>query len=179
MAGVLEYLRSADAPLFALLDAGRDPEVLTFIYGHDLQARSLYQGASEATLGPSGPFLVALDPRGAPLAALLRRAWGKSWGLYLTSNADFDALRRHFRSLLMVRRQRDQAELYFRFYDPRVLSAFVPTCDRAQLDLVFGPVASYLMESRDRSEVLRFRVDGGALVSDALSLHAAGDAAHA
>ncbi len=141
--------------LYAVVDAGRSPEVLTLLYGFGPEMRSLYDGESEARLGPSGPYLVRLPSDGDVLPALLRKGWGQAWGVFVSTSAKFDALRKHFRSLLMVRRQSDAAELYFRFYDPRVLRAFLPTCDKQQLQAMFGPVSAYLVESQDSGFALR------------------------
>jgi hypothetical protein len=56
----------------------------------------------------------------------------------------------------MVRTDAGQ-RLLFRFYDPRVLGPFLPTCDAAQLREMFGPVTAYMTESPDGNAVLSFR----------------------
>jgi uncharacterized protein DUF4123 len=157
---VLDVLEGQREPLFALLDGGRDVEVLTILYAHEAPTRSLYQGEAEATLGASGPFLCEIGGDPALLRVLTRKGWGKSWGLYLTSTASFDELRHHFRTLLMVRRERDESELYFRFYDPRVLRIFLPTCTARQTAQVFGPVTTFLVEGPGGDSIARF-VRGG------------------
>ena len=160
-------LESQEQPLYALLDAGRDPEILTLLYRYDSPCRSLYQGEAEATLGPSGPFLVELRETDL-LTQLLRKGWGQSWGLFVISTAPFDELRRHFRTLLMVRRAKDQSELYFRFYDPRVLRVFLPTCSTEQVRAVFGPVSAFLMEDAEGS-LLRFVADLGKVACEVVA----------
>jgi hypothetical protein len=44
----------------------------------------------------------------------------------------------------------------FRFYDPRVLAAFIATCSRKQLDDVFGPVRRFMVEANSGSELIDF-----------------------
>jgi hypothetical protein len=139
--------------------------VLTLLYGDEARSRSLYQGESEATLGPSGPFLVELDGAVPLLTALLRKGWGQGWCVFVVSPASFDELRKHFRTLLMVRRATDKSELYFRFYDPRVLRAFLPTCSPEQVWPMFGPVTAFLMEAYDGS-LVRFVADAGSVTSE-------------
>jgi hypothetical protein len=180
----LEQLRAAgsaeDQHLYALVDAGRSEDVLTLLYRYNLQMRSLYQGESEARLGASGPHLVALDGNDEPLRALLRAGWGKAWGVFLTSAADFDEVRKHCRSLLMVKREKDGSELYFRFYDPRVLGAFLPTCSPQQVRLMFGPLSAYLIEAEGGTVTLRFESRDDQVACDRLELAAAGGSgAHA
>lgn len=36
--------------------------------------------------------------------------------------------------------------LYFRFYDPRVLGAFLPTCTDQQRGAVFGDIEAFVIE---------------------------------
>lgn len=167
MMGVRAALESSAQPLYALLDAGRDPDVLTLLYRYESRCRSLYEGESEATLGPSGPFLVELS-EAELLTEILRAGWGQSWGLFVTSNATFQELRRHFRTLLMVRRAKDQSELYFRFYDPRVLRVFLPTCSPEQVRAVFGPVSAFFMEGADGT-LLRFVADLGRVACEVVA----------
>jgi hypothetical protein len=50
----------------------------------------------------------------------------------------------------------------FRFYDPRVLRAYLPTCDAGELATVCGPAAMFVVEG-ERGEVLRFPRPGGAV----------------
>ncbi|HZO12827.1 MAG TPA: DUF4123 domain-containing protein [Polyangiaceae bacterium] len=164
-------LQSQGQPLYALLDAGRDPEVLTLLYRYESPCRSLYQGESEATLGPSGPYLVELresERESELVTQLLRKGWGQSWGVFVVSAAQFDELRRHFRTLLMVRRAKDQSELYFRFYDPRVLRVFLPTCSPEQVRAVFGPVTAFLMEDAEGS-LLRCVADLGKVACEVVA----------
>jgi len=159
MSVVVDQLRSLEQPLFALADAGRSEAVLTLLHESGVAMRSLYEGDAEVDLGRSGPYLVSLPPDTALLPQLVRRGWGKAWGVYLTAAADFDEVRRHFRRLLMVRRERDGEQLYFRFYDPRVLRVFLPTCSPEQIKQMFGPVSAYWMEDESGAEVLRFAPD--------------------
>jgi hypothetical protein len=45
--------------------------------------------------------------------------------------------------------------VYFRFYDPRVLRDFLPTCNMRQAPEMFGGIGSFWLEG-ERGEVLRF-----------------------
>lgn len=168
MSDVLEALEAQREPLFALLDAGRDPEILTLLYSHDAVMRSLYQGDAEAELGRSGPYLAAVEPDSELLATLLKKGWGHAWGVYLTSPASFDEVRKYFRSLLMVRREKDGSEMYFRFYDPRVLRIFLPTCSDKQLEQMFGPVTAFLVEG-DEGQMLRMSPKDGEIAVEEIA----------
>src|SRR5262249_7471285 len=47
-------------------------------------------------------------------------------------------------------------ELYFRFYDPRVLRTFLPACTGAETKRFFGPVGIYLMETENGEAISLF-----------------------
>jgi hypothetical protein len=93
---------------------------------------------------------------------LLRSAWGNSWGIFFVSGAPMDSLRRHLRTFLRVADQRGR-RLIFRYYDPRVMRVYLPTCLPDELRAVFGPIRCYLMESSGGDELLRFAHHHGAL----------------
>ena len=64
----------------------------------------------------------------------------------------------------------DGRELYFRFYDPRVLRIFLPTCNAAETATFFGPVGQFLVEAQDAETLLRFSLLRGALARESLPL---------
>jgi hypothetical protein len=66
-------------------------------------------------------------------------------------------MRGHFRSLLTVYDDSGRP-LLFRYYDPRVLRLFLPTCNAEELKKMFGPVENYFVEDEDASKLLRFEV---------------------
>jgi hypothetical protein len=143
-------LQEDGRPTFALLDAARDPGVLAFIAEYGLQSRCLYAGHDQELLDYA-PYIVSLSPD--QITALVARAWGDSWGVFLKSDADIPTLRRHFRKFLMVELETGE-EVYFRFYDPRVLRVFLPTCDENQWREFFGPISTFAMESPDIAVML-------------------------
>ena len=51
--------------------------------------------------------------------------------------------------------------LLFRYYDPRVLRVYLPTCNAEELKTLFGPVQAYIMEDESGAAMLRFRLKNG------------------
>src|SRR5262249_50689744 len=86
---VLEILRGQPQPLYALLDAGRDPKVLAALRSSHETYQSLYEGAKGQELAGCGPWLVRLPPQSALLNELVREGWGNSWGVYLICDQPF------------------------------------------------------------------------------------------
>ena len=127
--------------LYAILDACDEPRVVTRVreLGPGL-AVSLYRPPAEEDLAAIAPYLVQVTP--GLLHWIGETLWTAPWGIFLVSESPLDELRTHFRRFLLVDGP-DGDEWYFRFYDPRVLAAFLPTCDAAQLTAFFGPVLRY------------------------------------
>ena len=46
--------------------------------------------------------------------------------------------------------------LYFRFYDPRVLRIYLPTCNESELQTVFGPVNHFYVEGKEEKLLIEF-----------------------
>jgi hypothetical protein len=53
--------------------------------------------------------------------------------------------------------------MMFRYYDPRVLRRFLPTCNGGQLKALFGKIDSFFVESETGNELTRFHVEAGML----------------
>jgi hypothetical protein len=144
---LIKFLRSQSQPLYAILDAARDPKVIAVLRNSNEKYQSLYEGLNGEVLALCAPYLVELPSKSLLIETLVREGWGKSWGICLLSEAGFKETRRHFRHFLMVKTE-DGRDLYFRFYDPRVLRVFLPTCTRLEVAEFFGPVTAYFCEDK-------------------------------
>lgn len=149
-------------PSYAILDSAR-------IFGElntakKLQANflSLFKDRNEEILSSVAPYLFPYKTDTEFGHWLMDKGWGNAWGIYIVSHASIDELHRHFRKFLMVQTE-DGQELYFRFYDPRVLRNFLPTCDPLQLNDFFGPIAKFIVEDKDPNKLLVFEYDGSGL----------------
>jgi pSer/pThr/pTyr-binding forkhead associated (FHA) protein len=152
---LLVVLRGQFQPLYAILDAARDPAILKLLKGSETEYQSLYEGVQAQVLEEYAPYLVRLPNDSRFLETLVREGWGKNWGVYLTCYKPFKDVRRHFRHFLKVELT-DGQQVYFRFYDPRVLPVFLPTCTPEQATQFFGPVSYCFAEARSAQTLLRF-----------------------
>ena len=148
-------LESPTQHLFAVMDSARDPNIPIELRRKGAEFTSLYRGEPEESLSSVAPYLVSLDPKSELMRWLLTNGWGNSWGIFLVSAASLATLRRHFRHFLLVH-DTAGSELYFRFYDPRVLRTFLPTCTGTETKRVFGPVGVYLLEAENGEAVSFF-----------------------
>jgi hypothetical protein len=145
--------------LYAILDAARDKRIYPVLgrLARTEQILGFYQGRAATELAAVAPYLVNLGTTDRVFDWLWEEGWGESWGIFLWSLVSPDTLRTHFRRLTMVH-DHSGARLLFRFYDPRVLGAFLPTCDAAQLREMFGPVQRFMLEQDAGRTVVSFRV---------------------
>ncbi|MBU2550301.1 MAG: DUF4123 domain-containing protein [Proteobacteria bacterium] len=150
---LLDRARAEGGALYAILDAARNVEVLSGVVRFEQIGHSLYRGLPEEPLSDVAPYLVRLDDNGEMLEWLLDRGWGLAWSVFLVARANPEDLRGHFARLVTVMDE-EGTEMYFRFYDPRVLRVFLPTCTASELDRLFGPASSFLVESDRGSELL-------------------------
>jgi hypothetical protein len=164
---VIERLWPAgdDANTWAIVDGARDRRLQGLVATSGLPHRCLYIGDLHPAVARAAPWLVHLS-REAPLTrTLVTEGWGQSWGVFLRTDAGIAALHRHLRRFLRVRDEGGRY-LLFRYYDPRVLRVYLPTCTEAELDYVFGPIEQFVMEADAPDRALTFRRQGSSLTMD-------------
>ncbi len=150
---------------FAVLDGASLPGLLDRLYGVVRpEFECLYAGDIKPDLAETAPYLVRLEQESEFTEWVLSEGWGKHWGVFAVAPLDFKSFRKHLRRFLVVYDSTTKP-LYFRYYDPRVLRVFLPTCKEGELNEFFGPAAFWLMEDEDPATMLRFRLDAGKLVT--------------
>jgi hypothetical protein len=166
----LHILTHHGAPLFVVIDAAREAVATELLQPSRLRYQQLFEGQAADPSAAHFPVLVELGQASALgvgkdtqtfLETLLRSGWGNSWGIFCTSQSTFEDLLGHFRSFLLMR---------IRFYDPRVLRALLPTCEPQELRAIFGPVASYVVESERPDMMLAFSPGADRLITAQVSL---------
>lgn len=151
---------------YLLLDAARMGEYMDDVQAFNKAYECLYRLKEDDMLASVAPFLFSINE---PLKEYyFDKGWGDSWGLIVGANYPFEEVYKHFRKFLMVKTE-DGEELYFRFYDPRVLRIFLPTCDAGQLKELFGAVDYFLVEDDDKANALKFSLQNGRLQTDSLT----------
>jgi hypothetical protein len=146
--------------LCALLDGASVPGLLERLDANpSLEWECLFSGELEPDMAEVAPYLVNLEPESEFAEWVVGTGWGQHWGTFVTSRRGFRALRDHLRALMMVY-GRDGRSMYFRYYDPRVLRVFLPTCTPAQLKKMFGPVEAFLAENESGDAVSIYRLNG-------------------
>ena len=154
---VLTKLFGYGQPVFAVMDAAREDRLPAFLQAYGVQHVSLCAGEGGDDLKGVAPYLALLPKAAALWPMLMKEGWGKSWGIYLNSDADLATVRDHLHRLLTVRDD-DGRLLHHRFYDPRVLRVYIPTCTKEETTDLFGPISRFVMEGEDLDNPLQFAV---------------------
>ena len=146
-----------------LFDGASCPGLLGKLYG-DLRPEfeCLYRGDLEDDMAEVAPYIARLDAD-TEFTEWALSGWGEHWGLIAVASTPFRETRLHFRKLNIVNGP-DNNPLYFRYYDPRVLRSFAPTCDAAYLKKLFGPVQRYIVEGPEPGSSISLALAEGALV---------------
>jgi uncharacterized protein DUF4123 len=171
-----EALWSEDEKLFAVLDGARDSRVFGAVDASHEDKHCLYSGErhwpgndiSWDLIGVA-PYLVELEKGDDLTHFVLRNGWNHDWGIFCHSEAGIATLRAHFRSLLIVRNEQNR-KMMFRYYDPRVLRAYLPTCTPAELKAVFGPVTTFVIAGDDPATAIQYSIEGSTLRQNEVNL---------
>jgi hypothetical protein len=132
---------AAEGRLYAILDACDAPLLYQKIRElAESDVACLPRGNLAPEVEAQAPHIVRVDPK--LLDWIHETVWQTPWGIFLVANTDLRALRKHLRKLLIVQDAQGDA-VYFRFYDPRVLATYLPTCTDSELRVFLGPALAY------------------------------------
>lgn len=142
---------------YAILDAARKPIIYSRLAESHNRKVCLFIGDQARELATVAPYLVELDKNDSFTQWIIEKGWGESWGIFVESEATFIKLRNSLRTFLRVADE-DGNTSFFRYYDPRVLRIFLPTCDAEHLEIMFGAVVRYYSEGEDGNTLIQYSV---------------------
>jgi hypothetical protein len=138
--------------VYAVLDGASVPNIVQSLVDFDAESICLYRGELDPELARTAPYLVLLPPD-SELTNWVLNGIGHHWGIFAISKASMKDMRKHFRTFLMVY-DPDGEPLYFRYYDPRVLRVYLPSCDAGEKEIVMGMVDRYYVEDEEGMKLL-------------------------
>ena len=157
-----ENIFPEDANTFVIVDGASNHGLLEKLYSLEPEFLCLFRGELEPDMAQVAPYLVRLE-RGSEFSNwILNKGWGKHWGIFVVTYSDIREMRNHLRSLLTVYDENGKP-LRFRYYDPRVLRLYLPTCNAEELKTFFGPVNCFFLEDEDPERMLRYELVAGGL----------------
>lgn len=149
--------------LYAILDAARNEKIYPVLAKADVEYRCLYQGNISRTIAEVAPYLVRFHKESNFLKTLIEDIWKDNCGIFLISSGIFKDLMPHFREFIIAKDEKGKS-FYFRFYDPRILRPYLPSCNEAELLNIFGPVIYYYLEDEDGKTVIEYYLDNLKLI---------------
>lgn len=156
----LLWPRGYSRHIWMIVDAARDRRIFGLLLECFYSDHTcLFAGPLSPEIEVAGPYLVQLRYEDEKTRKFLSLAWQNSWGLFLESDAGKESLRRHLRTFLLVRDYEGHL-LMFRYYDPRVMRVYLPTCTNDELKTVFGPINRFLIESSEAGTLEEFSFNG-------------------
>ena len=162
------WREGADKHVYVILDGAQNDSLLdVFDDTEGLERECLLTGKLEPDMAEVAPYLVELTEDSPFTKWLLENGWAQNWGIYLVSQGDLGEVWRHLRQHTLVYGP-DRTQLFFRFYDPRVLSAFLPTCDTRQLSDFFGLVDLFVAEVEGGGGARAYSLADGKLVTEVI-----------
>lgn len=163
--------------IWVLLDGARDARIVKAVERTGQEKCCLFAGNISQQLREVAPYLVRLDREDQFAEFLLERGWGNAWGVFLSSSGSLETLRKHFRRFLRVTDMSNR-KLLFRFYDPRVLSIYLPTCNDEELTTIFSPLERIILEAEGGDAAVEYRYSGVRLKKNEIDLASAGSDGH-
>jgi|SRR5215468_5732596 len=152
-----KHLFTGRTNVFALLDGASVKGLRMQLYKTEPPHYCLFRGELAPDVAEAAPYLVGLL-RDSPFTEwLLNESIGKHWGVFALSRQSITEMRRHFRSLITVHDE-GGTPMIFRYYDPRVLRSFLPTCNAGELKTFFGKVDTFLAEEKDGNGMSTFEM---------------------
>lgn len=146
-----------EGELYAVLDAARHVKIRWMLQESIDDHANLYEGFDGRVLDDVAPYLVRFKPGSQLLDRLLLGGWGDAWGIFLRTTESPKQVRRHLRRFLMVQDEETLERLYFRFYDPRVLSDFSAVITpRQRSELLHAVEIAHESNQSPDAELVRF-----------------------
>jgi len=148
-----------DQLVYAILDGASFGNLASYLNHYQAEYVCLYRGELAADIAAVAPYLVRLPAQAEVTAWVLSHIGQNYPGIFVLTSASMRELRKHFRKFLMIYDE-DNQPVYFRYYDPRILRCYLPSCSAEEKQVLFGPVSHYYAENEEGDQLLEFTLEG-------------------
>jgi hypothetical protein len=142
--------------LYAIVDSARNEEIYKYFLTDNITYRSLFQGKMDVKLFGVSGFLVKCRKDSIVFNWLTTEALGDSCSIFFITKAHFEEVFRHLQKFNRVYLEDDDI-VYFRYYDPRILRLYLPSCNNKEIRAFFGEIESFFMESENPDILTEFQ----------------------
>jgi hypothetical protein len=144
--------------VYTVLDGAAIPELRMKLYETEPPHHCLFPGELAPDMAEVAPYVVQLIPNAPFTDWVLQDFLGKNRGIFAHSPRSIREMRKHFRGLVKVYTESGEP-MIFRFYDPRVIRRFLPTCNAGELKTFFGEVDTFFVENPGGQAVSSYRLE--------------------
>lgn len=155
--------------IYAVLDGASVPDLRAKLYEMRPEHVCLYRGELKPDIAEVAPYLIRMVAGTNFSEWVITEGWGKNWGIFAQSRYSLAEVRKHLRSFLTVYTEEGKPML-FRFYDPRVLRTFLPTCTNKELKNFFSIVLNFSIEDENPETMLNYFLPKGELKINRLEI---------
>jgi hypothetical protein len=152
---LMEFIQQIRSPCYIVTEAARDEAILEFIQSNSQISHCLYSGNTQIRLARYAPYLFRADLGDPAIRRFINDGWGESWYILLSSRSHVQQIVTQLRKSLIVSSESGK-DLYFRFYDPRVLRSYLPLCTQDDLSKLMGEsIETLFCETHDAMSLFR------------------------
>lgn len=165
---------NADEHLYMLIDSAHDERIYPMLAASKNMRCCLF---SEENTSPEikavAPYLIKIKTLDESLQWCLREGLHQHWMLFFVSTQEHvSELRQHFKRFAVVEMPNGKQGL-FRYYDPRVLPAFLKATPEPEREKFFHSIRLFLMPQKNvlngSVSILQWEINGQANLLDPLS----------
>lgn len=142
--------------LYAIVDSARNDLVFKYFLTDNINFKSLFDGKMDIKLFGVSGFLVEYKENSMLFNWLTTEAWGDSCSIFFISKITFADALKHLQKLNRVYLEGNDI-VYFRYYDPRVLRTYLPTCNKKEIKSFFGEIESIFIEGEKPDVLIEFQ----------------------
>ena len=144
--------------VYAILDGARDERIEPLVNNSGLEHACLYAGRLSYALKRAAPHIVKLEASSSFTRTLLQEGWGNSWGIFAIAYPPVTLAQVRNSCRRIAKAISPQGKpIAFRYYDPRVLRPYLPTCTQSEADHVFTHISDFIVEGDADRGIYRFR----------------------
>jgi hypothetical protein len=162
---------SGDRATFLVVDGAAATGLIDRLYDDDVEFSCLLTGDLSPDMHEVAPYLVRLIDRSPFYDWFVDVGFGRHFGIVFSASEDMKWHARKLRKLLRARSPEGEP-VFFRFYDPRVMRTYLPSCREAEVVTWFDGVEYYFVEGEDGSVLLRFSAGGSVVHTETIPLGA-------
>lgn len=160
---ILKILWPDDHPydcrsVYAVLDGARDAQIEPLVRSSGLAYECLYNEPLSQDLRAAATYVVELVRDAYFTEQLLQLGWGNNWGVFFIAYPPTDlAMVRHNCRKMNIVLSPSGRRMLFRYFDPRVLNTYLPSCSEDELESIFGDIEVIIAEEKNTAFLNHFQ----------------------